>query len=114
MNLAGTAFRATSNSDNGSSNAETVMRFTSDDGIVVAGTYAGGTIVTGHVLAKRIDAGELEMLYHGATKDGSHNAGRARARFISESDGSVHMYVDWEWLTGDKSKGQSDWVRVEE
>jgi hypothetical protein len=88
------------------------MKFTSDDGIVV-GTYAGGAIAVGHVLAKRIGAEELEMLYHGATTDGAHNAGRARARFISGSDGRIHMHIDWEWLTGDMTKGRSEWVLID-
>jgi hypothetical protein len=92
-------------------NTETVMRFVSDDGIVV-GTYGGGSIAVGHVLAKRTSAEELEMLYHGATKDGAQNAGRARARFASDNEGRMRMYLDWQWFTGDQSKGQSEWVLI--
>ena len=112
MNLAGTTFRAVSNSRNGHLNSETQMRFTADDGIVV-GTYGGGTITVGHVLAKRTSATELEMLYHGATSDGIHSAGTARATFSQDSEGRVHMHLDWQWLTGDRSKGQSEWVLVD-
>lgn len=61
MNLSGKTFRAVSNSKNGSLNAETEMRFTSDDGIVV-GTYSGGTIAAGHVLGKHLDESQLQML----------------------------------------------------
>jgi hypothetical protein len=112
MNLAGKAFRATSNSSNGNLNTETVMRFTSDDGIVV-GMYSGGTIAVGHVLAKRTSAQDLEMLYQGVTRDGAHNAGKARATFASDEQGRLHMYLDWQWFTGDQSKGQSEWVLIE-
>ena len=112
MNLAGKAFRATSNSSNGNLNTETVMRFTSDDGIVV-GMYSGGTIAVGHVLAKRTSAQELEMLCQGVTHDGAHNAGKARAMFASDEQGRLHMYLDWQWLTGDQSKGQSEWILIE-
>ena len=111
MNLAGMVFRAVSNSKNGHLNSETEMRFTVDDGIVVA-TYSGGTIVVGHVLAKRTSATELEMLYHGATRDGVQSAGTAHATFSPGSDGRLHMYLNWQWLTGDRSKGQSEWVLV--
>ena len=111
MNLAGRTFRAVSNSKNGHLNSETEMRFTADNGIVV-GTYSGGTIAVGHVLAKRTSATELEMLYHGATKDGIHSAGTAHATFSTDSDGRLHMYLDWQWLTGDRSKGQSEWILV--
>lgn len=111
MNLDGRTFRAVSNSKNGHLNSETEMRFTADNGIVV-GTYSGGTIAVGHVLAKRTSATELEMLYHGATKDGIHSAGTAHATFSADSDGRLHMYLDWQWLTGDRSKGQSEWILV--
>ena len=112
MNLAGRTFRAVSNSKNGHLNSETEMRFIVDDGIVV-GTYGGGTITVGHVLAKRTSATELEMLYHGATSDGTHGAGTARATFSPDNEGRLHMYLDWQWLTGDRSLGRSEWVLVD-
>jgi hypothetical protein len=111
VNLAGMTFRAVSNSKNGHLNSETEMRFTADDGIVV-GTYGGGTIVVGHVLGKRTSATELEVLYHGATTDGTQSAGTAHATFSPDSEGRLHMHLDWQWLTGDRSKGQSEWILV--
>ena len=113
MNLKGKTFRAISNSSNGNLNTETEMRFTSDD-TVVTGLYSGGTIAIGHVLAKRINELELEMLYQGATKEGVHNAGKAHATFSSDDAGRTHMRLDWQWLTGDQSKGQSEWVLTED
>ena len=112
MNLAGKVFRAVSNSENGHLNSETEMRFTADNG-VVEGTYSGGTIVAGHVLAKRTSATELEMLYQGATRDGVQSAGTAHATFSQDSEGRLRMHLNWQWLTGDRSKGQSEWVLVD-
>lgn len=111
MNLVGKTFRAMSNSKNGHLNTETEMRFTSD-GEIIEGSYSGGTIAAGHVLARRIGEAELEMLYHGATRDGAHNAGKARATFAPDHEGRIRMRLDWQWLTGDQSKGQSDWVLI--
>jgi hypothetical protein len=113
MNLAGKRFRAVSNSKSGHLNSETEMCFTSDAGII-EGTYRGGTIAAGHVLAKRTSETELEMLYHGATTDGAHNAGKAHAKFAPDEQGRMCMHLDWQWLTGDQSKGQSEWVHVPE
>ena len=112
MNLAGKTFRAVSNSQNGNLNTGTEMRFTSDDGLVV-GVYSGGTIAVGHVLAKRINEAELEMLYHGATNEGVHNAGKAHATFSPDNTGCMRMHLDWQWLTGDQSKGQSEWILID-
>jgi len=111
MNLAGLTFRAVSNSKNGSLNSKTEMHFTADDAIVVA-HYRGGTIAVGHVLGKRLGESELELLYQGATTSGEVQAGKAHARLEQASDGRTHMYLEWQWLTGDRSKGQSEWVLV--
>lgn len=111
MKLTGLAFKAVANSKHGSLNTETIMRFTSDDDVIVA-NYSGGTIVVGHVLAKRIADSELEMLYQGATTTGQIQAGKANARFRPNADGRMSMYLAWQWLTGDRSSGQSEWVLV--
>jgi hypothetical protein len=111
MNLAGKTFRLVSNSKNGHVNSETEMRFTADSDIV-EGTYRGGKVAAGHVLAKRTSETELEMLYHGATTDGAQSAGKARATFARDEGGLMRMHLDWQWLTGDRSKGQSEWVLV--
>jgi hypothetical protein len=111
MNLAGTTFRALANSPNGSLNTETEMRFTSDDRVVL-GNYSGGTIVTGQVLANRLSESELDMLYQGATAGGEIQAGRAHATFARDQDDRVRMHLDWQWLTGDRSAGRSEWIMV--
>lgn len=111
MNLAGTTFRAVANSTHGTINSETEMRFTSDDDIVI-GNYSGGTIVTGHVLGKRLGELEMEMLYQSANASGEIQAGKAYARFTLGKENQMHMYLDWQWLTGDQSSGQSEWLLV--
>src|SRR5688500_6379593 len=105
MNLAGTTFRAVSNSKHGSINTETEMHFTSDEGIVI-GSYAGGSVTTGHVIGKRVSDAEIEMLYQSATSGGEIQAGRAHGRFELDEEGRMHMYLDWQWLTGDGATGQ--------
>jgi len=111
MNLKGLAFRAVANSKNGSLNTDTIMRFTADEGVIV-GSYSGGTIAIGHVLAKRLTESEIEMLYQGATTEGQVQAGRADALFRPNANGRMSMYLEWQWLTGDGSSGQSEWVLV--
>lgn len=88
------------------------MHFVSDDGVVISGNYAGGTISVGHVLAKCVENSELKMLYHGATTSGEQNAGKARARLVQDNNGRTRMCLDWERLTGDRSQGQSEWILI--
>lgn len=100
------------NAQNGHLNAEREMRFTSDAGLVV-GVYSGGTIAVGHVLAKRINESELEMLYHGATNEGVHTAGKAHATCSPDDTGCLRMQLAWQWLTGDRSRGHSEWILID-
>jgi outer membrane lipoprotein SlyB len=111
MNLTGTIFRAISNSKHGSINTETEMRFTSDEQIVI-GSYGGGNVTTGHVIGKRIGDAEIEMLYHSANVAGDIQAGKAHGRFAMDEEGRMHLYLDWQWLTGDGSVGQSEWLLI--
>lgn len=94
MKLTGLAFKAVANSKNGSPNAETIMRFTSDEPVIVA-NYGGGTIVAGHAPAKRLGLSELEMLYQGATTEGQMRADQARAQFRTNGDGRLSMFLEW-------------------
>lgn len=109
MNLAGTTFRAVSNSNHGTINTETEMRFTAD-GDIVSGNYTGGSVIEGHILGKRLNESELEMLYQSIDINGEIQAGKAHARFASDNKNQIHMYLDWQWLTGDQSAGQSEWI----
>ncbi len=111
MNLEGKTFRAVSNSENGSINGDTEIRF-SADGAFVVGSYSGGTVVTGHVLGKRLSDDEMDLLYQGGTLEGAIQAGKAHAVFKVDQQGHMYMYLDWQWLTGDKSKGRSAWKLV--
>jgi hypothetical protein len=105
--LAGKTFRAVSNSTHGALNTETTMTFVAEDEAAVSGVYAGGTIKTGHVIARRTGAATAEMLYHCVTTAGELKAGQAQARFTADA---TQMHLDWQWLTGDHAAGQSEWV----
>jgi hypothetical protein len=106
MELTGKTFRAISNSRNGALNSETRMAFVSEDASGIVGVYGGGTIAHGSVVATRTGEDSLFMLYHCATVGGELRAGRAAATF---NEGK-HMHLDWEWLTGDRSAGTSEWI----
>ncbi len=110
MNLAGKTFRAIANSTNGTINTDTTMTFVSDDERGIAGVYAGGTIKTGQVIARRLDDATVEMLYHCVTVTSELKAGRALARFTKTPEHALCMHLDWQWLTGDQSVGVSEWV----
>lgn len=108
MELDGKTFRAIANSSHGTLNTETRMTF-SEQGPDITAVYGGGTIRRGFVVARRTRPDMLEMLYHCITSDGELKAGRAEATF-GEDANDVKMHLDWQWLTGDRAIGASDWI----
>jgi len=110
MTLAGKTFRAVANSNHGTLNTATTMTFVSDDESGILGVYSGGTIQTGSVVARRKSDSTVEMLYHCVTVSGELKAGQARARFASDPDRGLSMHLDWQWLTGDRASGHSEWI----
>lgn len=109
MNLAGKRFFAQANTANGTIDTDTQMHFTEDADVIIA-TYSGGSIVTGHVLARWSGEMRIDMCYHCLTASDAIQAGKAKAYFDRTSDGRLAMRLDWQWLTGDRTKGESYWV----
>jgi hypothetical protein len=110
MKLTGVTFQVLTNSSHGTINTQTTMTFVSDDESEIVGRYQGGTIKTGNVVGRWIDRSTLEMLYQCITVSSELKAGRALASFHCDSDDRMHMHLDWQWLTGDQSKGTSQWI----
>ena len=110
MNLAGKKFRAIANSSNGALNTETTMTFVAEDESGILGIYGGGTIRLGNVVALRTNASTVEMLYQCVTVSGELKAGRANATFREDNLKRLCMDLDWQWLTGDRSRGASEWL----
>ena len=110
MTLAGKTFRAIANSSNGIISTDTTMTFVSEDERGILGVYTGGTIKTGQVIARRKDQSTVEMLYQCVTVSQELKAGQALARFSNSPDKTLCMHLDWQWLTGDRSEGVSEWI----
>ncbi len=49
------------------------------------------------ILRERPSGGEVE-------------AGRTHKRFALDEEDQMRMYLDWQWLTGDRSSGRSEWI----
>ena len=108
-NLNGKTFRATANSSHGTLNTETKMIFSEDPSEITA-VYAGGTIRTGFVVGRRNGDFTIEMLYQCITVDGELKAGQATASFAQDPVSGETMHLNWQWLTGDREAGESDWA----
>lgn len=99
-------FRPVQNSKNGETSAETEFYY-SQKGNVITGTYGGGDIVSGNLIAIVNENGELDMRYQQVNKSGELMTGICKSIPEVLSDGKIRLYEQWQWTSGDKSSGES-------
>ena len=99
-------FRTVSNAPGGETGAETVFHYR-QEGEVVWGTYEGGEVVFGTLLAKADEEGRLDMRYQQLNRRGEWRMGRCRSVPEVLADGRYRLHEEWQWLTGDRSSGTS-------
>ena len=105
-NLEGKVFRSISNTANGEVSSETIFRYR-QSGDVVTATYDGGGIVSGHLIAKVLASGQLDMRYHHVSASGEL-AGKVLVDAATLADGRLAFSEEWQWLSGDLSSGHSE------
>jgi hypothetical protein len=105
--LEGKIFRSISNTTNGEVGAETTFRYR-QSGEVVTATYDGGGIVSGHLIAKVLANGQLDMRYHHLNARGELMLGRCLSTPRRLADGRLAFGEEWQWLSGDLSSGHSE------
>ena len=105
-NLDGKVFRPVSNTANGEVGVETRFHYR-QSGHVVTATYSGGDIVTGHLIAKMLPNGQLDMRYHHLNRAGALMLGKCLSTPKHLADGRLSFHEQWQWLGGDGSSGES-------
>ena len=111
-NLEGKVFRSVSNTDNGEVGADTLFHYQQTLDIVTA-DYRGGSIVVGHLIARRLDNGQLDMRYHHLNDQGELMLGKCISTPERLPDGRLRFKEQWQWLSGDMSSGYSEIEEVE-
>ena len=81
-------------------------------GSTIVGTYAGGSIAVGHIVARAVSGREIDTLFHCVTADGELRAGRSRGALSLDQSGLLHVRFEWAWLTGDGRGGHSHHVEI--
>jgi hypothetical protein len=108
--LQGRRFRPVQNSEHGTVSAQTEFDF-SQRGVTVSATYAGGAIEWGQIVGHFVAEEALEILYQCRTTEGALQAGRASVQMSRASEG-LRLTMQWQWLTGDRSAGTSEYVEI--
>jgi len=106
-NLEGKVFRSISNTGSGEVGADTLFHYHQAADIVTA-EYSGGSVVTGHLIARVLDDGRLDMRYHHVNAGGELMLGTCLSTPRLPADGRLAFSEVWQWLSGDMSSGRSE------
>ncbi|HVF87905.1 MAG TPA: hypothetical protein VM866_09955 [Pyrinomonadaceae bacterium] len=104
-------FALQSNSGNGEVGAGTVFHYR-QKGDVVWGTYEGGQILFGTLVAKIDENGVLDMRYQHVNLSGELMTGRCRSTPEVLPDNRLRLHESWQWTSGDNSAGTSVIVEI--
>ena len=113
LSLDNRVFVPVENTENGVVSGKTRFHFW-QQGIVFYADYFGGDVREGHIIGQFNKDGAGEMLYHCLTTAHELKAGKAIAVFTEYSDGRLSMALDWQWISGGASKGQSRYEEITE
>lgn len=99
-------FRPVENSENGETTTETIFEYI-QNGPILTSEYSGGEIVRGHLIGLVDGKGNIEMRYHQVNKKGELMTGVCFSTPEITESGKIRLYEEWQWTSGDKSKGKS-------
>ena len=106
INYNNKVFNPISNSENGE--VDLTMQFVyKQTGNIVTSSYAGGRIVSGHLIALVDENGGLDMRYHQINSNGEMMTGICKSIPEILPNGKIRLYEKWKWTSGDLSEGES-------
>ncbi len=99
-------FRPVSNSDNGEVSSDMIFHY-KQIGDILTCSYEGQNIIKGHLIGLVDKNGSIEMSYHQVNKNGELKTGICNSKPEQMKSGEIRLQEEWQWTSGDKSKGNS-------
>lgn len=99
-------FRPISNSENGEVSGDMIFHY-KQTGNILTCLYEGKNIIKGHLIGTVDQNGRIEMRYHQINKNGELMTGVCSSTPELSKNGKLQLNEEWQWTSGDKSKGTS-------
>lgn len=99
-------FKPVSNSDNGEVSNDMVFHYKQSENVLTC-EYEGSNIIKGHLIGLVAENGSIEMRYHQVNKNGELMTGVCNSIPELMNNGKVRLREEWQWTSGNKSKGNS-------
>lgn len=107
----GRIFTTKENTSNGEVDSKTIFHYFQDDN-GVWGEYAGGEIVKGFLVGFVSQDNSLLFNYVHTNTAGIIRSGTCTSVPEILPDGRLLMHEKWQWLNGDRSKGESLLIEI--
>lgn len=102
----GKIFKPIENTENGETSNETVFLY-KQIGNILTSEYSGGKIKKGHLIGLVDDSGNIDMRYHQINDKDEIMTGICKSKPEIIKNGKIRLHENWQWTSGDKSKGKS-------
>lgn len=99
------------NSENGEVSEQTIFLY-HQNGSLLWAEYSGGDILKGSLMGFVSDNGELDFVYHHINRDMKVKTGKCHSVPTVMENGKIKLSEQWEWTSGDFSKGESLLIEV--
>jgi hypothetical protein len=106
MNYNDKKFKPVSNSENGEVSSDMIFHY-EQTGKILTCNYQGIKILKGHLIGLVDDVGNINMRYHQINPNGELMTGTCNSRPELLKNGKIRLHEEWQWTSGDKSKGKS-------
>lgn len=106
INYNGKTFRPISNTENSETSEETLFSY-KQFGNILTSEYSGGKIKYGHLIGLVDNFGNIKMRYHQVNDKDELMTGICFSKPEMLENGKIRLHENWEWTSGDKSKGTS-------
>jgi hypothetical protein len=106
MNYNNKKFKPVSNSENGEVSSDMIFQY-KQTGHILTCNYLGIKILKGHLIGLVDDVGNINMRYHQINQNGELMTGTCNSRPELLKNGKIRLHEEWQWTSGDKSKGKS-------
>ncbi len=106
MNYHNKNFKPVSGTENAETSGDTIFTY-KQSGQILTSEYSGGQILKGHLIGIVDEMGNINMRYHQININGELMTGICRSRPELMKNGKIRLHEEWQWTSGDLSKGQS-------
>lgn len=106
FNLNNRTFISTSNTENGEVSNQTCFKYF-QRGESIWASYSGGDIERGTLIGKFLEYNQIYFTYQHLNTNGDIRIGECKSILETLPDKRIQMNESWQWLNGDKSKGNS-------